>query len=392
MSSISSSNSPIHWSAAITLFGTSFTALIFIPSYAWFYDYSTAAWLSFVILAILNGISITAGYHRLWAHRTYQAHWSVQIIFMLFGTMAVQNSILIWASGHRNHHRHVDNTEFDPYSIKRGFWFSHMGWMIRKYESGKEDFSNSPDLLKNRLVMFQHKYYIALALGTNFLLPALIGFWVGDLWGVILLGGLLRLVWCHQTTFFINSLAHIWGRRPYTDENTARDNDFLAIFTYGEGYHNYHHLFQYDYRNGIKWYQIDPTKWLIAALSIFGLTKNLQRTDNFAIEKARIAMQFKRAEEKLLATPTAMQVQIGVLKVLLTQEYECFSKAIQAWAKLKEAWYEDTKSALRSGETMAIYKLKFHALEVEMRLQRKRLQTLVSQVHHIVSTQSINLL
>tara|TARA_B100000745_G_scaffold135636_1_gene88617 strand:- start:9130 stop:10338 length:1209 start_codon:yes stop_codon:yes gene_type:complete len=373
-------NSPIHWPGAITLFGTTIAALILVPAYAWYNDYSTAAWVSFVVLAILNGISITAGYHRLWAHRTYEAHWSVRFVLMFFGTMAVQNSILIWASGHRTHHRHVDDTEHDPYSAKRGFWFSHMGWMIRKYESGKEDLSNSPDLLKDPLVMFQHKHYTALALGINFLFPALIGYLVGDLWGVMLLGGLLRLVWCHQTTFFINSLAHIWGRRPYTDENTARDNDFLAIFTYGEGYHNYHHLFQYDYRNGIKWFHIDPTKWLIAGLSFVGLTKNLKRCDKFAIEKARIAMQFKRAEEKMQAQPTAMHAHVEAMKARLAQEYEHYSKALQDWAKLKEAWYQDTKNAIKNGETLAAYKAKFKAMEVEMRLQRKRLQALVRQV------------
>lgn len=375
-------NSPINWPAAIVLFGTPIAALILVPLYAWFNDYSTAAWASFAILAIVNGMSITAGYHRLWAHRTYEAHWSVRFLLMLFGTMAVQNSILIWASGHRTHHRHVDDTEQDPYSAKRGFWFSHIGWMLRKYESGREDFSNVPDLLKDPMVMFQHKHYTQLALLTNFGIPALIGLMVGDFWGVILLGGLLRLVWSHHTTFFINSLAHIWGRRPYTDENTARDNDILAIFTYGEGYHNYHHLFQYDYRNGIRWYHIDPTKWLIASLSYVGFTRNLKRCDAFAIEKARIAMQFKRAEEKLQAQPTAVHVQLEAFKAHLAEEYEHFSKALQEWAKLKEAWYQDTKNALKNSDALAVYKIRFKAMEVEMRLQRKRLQALVAQVQN----------
>jgi len=304
MSSNHESVNPVNWPAAITLYSTSIAALIMVPVYAYFNDISTAAWASFVVLAILNGMSITAGYHRLWAHRTYEAHWTVRFVLMFFGTMAVQNSILVWASGHRTHHRHVDDPENDPYSIKRGFWFAHMGWMVRKFESGKEDFSNAPDLLKDPMVMFQHKHYTALALGINFGFTALLGLALGDVWGVMLMGGLFRLVWSHQTTFFINSLAHMWGRRPYTDENTARDNDLLAVFTYGEGYHNYHHIFQYDYRNGIRWYQIDPTKWVIAGLSYVGLTWNLKRVPKFQVEKARIAMQFKRAEEHLKATPS----------------------------------------------------------------------------------------
>lgn len=376
-------NSPINWPGTIVLFGTSIAALIGLPLYAWFNDYSTAAWVSFVVLAVLNGMAITAGYHRLWAHRTYEANVVVRFFLMLFGTMAVQNSVLVWASGHRTHHRHVDDIEHDPYSAKRGFWFSHMGWMLRKYESGEENFSNAPDLLKDKMVMFQHRHYTALALATNFGIPAAIGLLAGDLWGVMLLGGLARLVWSHQTTFFINSLAHIWGRRPYTDENTARDNDLLAVFTYGEGYHNYHHLFQYDYRNGIRWYQIDPTKWLIAGLSYVGLTKNLKRCDAFAIEKARITMQFKRAEEKMHAQQGTVHAQVEAMKARLAKEYEHFSHALHEWAKLKEAWYEETKHALKSGETMASYKAQYKAkvkaLETEMRQQRRRLQALVAQ-------------
>ncbi|WP_370264278.1 acyl-CoA desaturase [Limnobacter sp.] len=370
---------PVHWPAAITLYGTSLAALVLLPTYAWFNDFSAAAWGSFVVLAVLCGLSITAGYHRLWAHRTYEAHWVVRFVLMVFGTMTVQNSILVWASGHRTHHRHVDDVDHDPYSAKRGFWFSHMGWMLRQYPSGRDDFSNAPDLLKDPMVMFQHKHYTALALGLNFTLPFILGYLLGDVWGVVLLGGLARLVWCHQTTFFINSLAHIWGRRPYTDENTARDNDLLAVFTYGEGYHNYHHLFQYDYRNGIKWYHIDPTKWLIAGLSVVGLTKNLKRCDKFAIEKARIAMQFKRAEAKLQTQPLTMQAQVEAFKARLAQEYEHYSKALQDWAKLKEAWYRETREALANGEVMAQYKAKFKNLEADMRLQRKRLQALVKR-------------
>jgi len=397
MSSNHESVNPVNWPAAITLYSTSIAALIMVPVYAYFNDISTAAWASFVVLAILNGMSITAGYHRLWAHRTYEAHWTVRFVLMFFGTMAVQNSILVWASGHRTHHRHVDDPENDPYSIKRGFWFAHMGWMVRKFESGKEDFSNAPDLLKDPMVMFQHKHYTALALGINFGFTALLGLALGDVWGVMLMGGLFRLVWSHQTTFFINSLAHMWGRRPYTDENTARDNDLLAVFTYGEGYHNYHHIFQYDYRNGIRWYQIDPTKWVIAGLSYVGLTWNLKRVPKFQVEKARIAMQFKRAEEHLKAHPAgqsthltqlsegisaqaqAMQAQLEAFKARLSHEYENYSRALQDWAKLKEAQYAETKSAIMSGEVMAAYKLKFKELEKQMKAQRKRLKTLVAQ-------------
>ena len=111
----------------------------------------------------------------------------------------------------------------------------------------------------------------------NLGVPLLLGLWHGDIWGCLLLPGLLRLVVSHHVTFFINSLAHYWGSRPYTTENTARDNGILALLTYGEGYHNFHHIFQWDYRNGVRWFQYDPTKWWIAFCSFVGLAKALRR-------------------------------------------------------------------------------------------------------------------
>ena len=269
-SNTSAVKAPINWPALIVLTLTPLAALILIPWYAWTHDFSMAAWISFVVILALNGLSITAGYHRLWSHRAYEASWPVRFVLMIFGTMATQNSILNWCSGHRNHHRHVDDLDLDPYSAKRGFWFSHIGWMLRDYPSGQLDYKNAPDLLKDKMVMFQHKYYVPLALAINFGIPIGLGYLVGDVAGVVLLAGLLRLVVSHHFTFFINSWAHVSGKQPYTDTNTARDNPILALFTWGEGYHNFHHIFQYDYRNGVKWWQYDPTKWLIYGLSRVG--------------------------------------------------------------------------------------------------------------------------
>jgi stearoyl-CoA desaturase (delta-9 desaturase) len=215
----------------------------------------------------------------------------------LFGAMALQNSILIWGSQHRTHHRFVDDVDKDPYSAKRGFWFSHMGWILRNYPSGVNDFTNAKDLERDPIVMFQHRFYLPLALAMNIGLPLALGWAVGDLWGVFLLAGVLRLVVNHHFTFFINSLAHMWGSQPYTDENTARDNGALALFTYGEGYHNFHHIFQNDYRNGVKWYQFDPTKWVIAMLAGLKLATGLKRVPDLWIQRAQLAMQFKRVEK-----------------------------------------------------------------------------------------------
>lgn len=367
----------INWLPAIILTATPIAALVLIPLYAFSFEFSTAAWVSSVVLLWLNGLSITGGYHRLWAHRAYEAHWSLRVVFMLFGAMAIQNSILVWASGHRTHHRHVDDVDLDPYSANRGFWFSHIGWMLRNYESGKPNFSNASDLLNDKIVMFQHNYYVPLVVAMNFGLTLALGWMLDDIWGVFLLGGLLRLVVSHHVTFFINSLAHIWGTRPYTEENTARDNPVLALVTYGEGYHNYHHIFQYDYRNGVKWWQFDPTKWLILSLSWVGITRNLKRCSDFAIQKAQLTMQFKRAQAQLEKHPA--DTRIEALKTKMAREYDTFTVAMQEWGKLKEEWYAEKKAALQQRWEDVSFRTRFKEIEYRLKMQRKRMQLLLEQ-------------
>ena len=373
------SKAPINWPGAIVLLGTPIAALILIPLYAYSHDFSIAAWVSFVLLLAMSSLGITAGYHRLWAHRTYEASLPVRIALMIAGTFAIQNSILYWSSGHRVHHRHVDDIERDPYSAKKGFWYSHIGWMLRDYPSSQTDYKNVPDLLNDKLVMFQHNHYIPLVLATNLGIPALVGWAVGDLWGVMLLGGLLRLIASHHVTFFINSLCHMWGKRPYTDENTARDNFWLAIFTWGEGYHNYHHIFQYDYRNGVKWWQYDPTKWLIWSLSKVGLTKNLRRIPSFNIKRAELAMKFKYAEKNLAIFGHNVNEDIAQMKLKIADEYETFTHTLNEWAKLKEQELQAKKVAVAERIHQMDIKLKqdFHAVEQNLIEQSQRVELML---------------
>ena len=374
---------PINWPATLVLTLTPLLALILIPWYSWNYDFSTAAWVSFFIIFPLNGLSITAGYHRLWAHRAYEASWPVRFVLMIFGTMAVQNSILFWSAGHRNHHRFVDDVDLDPYSAKRGFWFSHMGWMLRDYPSGRVDYKNVPDLKKDKMVMFQHKHYTLLAVLTNFGIPLAIGYVSGDVWGVMLLAGLLRLVISHHFTFFINSWAHISGSQPYTDENTARNNPLMALFTWGEGYHNFHHIFQYDYRNGVKWWQYDPTKWLIYGLSQLGLARKLRRIPRFIIEKAEVEMKFKHAEKTLDIYGMEFKEDVNMLREKITAEYESYKKTVNAWSKLKEQEINATKEQINQTFREVDHKLKheFHKMEHTMHAHLQRTQALLDAMN-----------
>jgi len=371
---------PINWPGALVLTITPIAALILLPLYLWSHSISTAAWIVFAIFVTWNGLGITAGYHRLWAHRTYQATWIVRFILMIGGTLGIQNSILFWASGHRTHHQHVDDVDHDPYSAKRGFWYSHIGWMLRNYPSGTANYKNAPDLLNDPMVMFQHNYYIPLVLLTNIAMPALIGWAVGDIWGVMLMAGLVRLVISHHVTFFINSLAHMFGTQPYTDENTARDNPWLAFVTWGEGYHNYHHIFQYDYRNGVKWWQFDPTKWLILGLSKVGLTYNLKRIPTLTILHAEVAMKFKRAEANISTAVSTyghdMQHDMEVIRHRFKQEYDAFSTTLNEWTSLKEQAFQLKKAEMsqKIQEVDARLKTDFHLIEQRLHAHAERLE------------------
>ena len=382
MTSAPLKKAPINWTASITLIGTPILAIILIPLYAYYYDFSVSAWVSLFFLLALSSLGITAGYHRLWAHRAYEAALPLKILLMIGGTFAVQNSILFWASGHRTHHRHVDDVDQDPYSIKRGFWYAHLGWMIRDHSPSEPDYKNAPDLINDKLVMFQHKYYVPMVIAVHVGLLGGVGWAVGDVWGVVLLGGLLRLIISHHVTFFINSLCHMWGKRPYTDENTARDNFVLAILTWGEGYHNYHHIFQYDYRNGVKWWQYDPTKWLIWTSSKLGLAKNLRRIPSFNIQKAELAMKFKYAEQDLAIYGHDVNTDIAQMKQRIAQEYEAFTLTLNDWAKLKEQELQAKKAAMAEKIHQMDHKLKvdFQLLEHRLAHHRECLETLVRNI------------
>jgi len=356
-------------------------ALVLVPWFGLTHGFSAGAWILFVVFLYANGMSITGGYHRLWAHKSYDAHWSLRLIYLVFGTMALQNSVFAWASGHRTHHLNVDDVEKDPYSIKRGFWFAHIGWMVREYESGKPDFTNIPDLRRDPMLAFQHRFYLPLALLTNFGLPLLAGWLIGDVWGTFILAGVLRLVVSHHVTFFINSLAHMWGSRPYTDENSARDNGVLAFFTYGEGYHNYHHIFAHDYRNGVRWWQWDPTKWLIGGLSYVGITRRLKRTPVFQIQRALLAMQFTRAQEKLAQLHHAAgHSHIEQLRQRIAHEYETFLAALSEWARVKEQWLEEKKRVVVEHWEHSEIQQRLLEIEASLRTQRRRMRVISAQL------------
>ena len=357
---------------------TAVVAVSVVPWYGLSHGYHAGAWLWFVAFLCLNELSITCGYHRLFAHATYEARPALKLAYLLFGGMALQNSALLWSAGHRTHHRYIDDPQRDPYCARRGFWFSHIGWMLRNYPSGEPDLSTVRELQRDPLVMWQHRHYLPIALGMNFGLPLLLGWASGDILGVFLLGGVLRLVVSHHLTFCINSLAHIVGIQPYTDENTARDNGIVALLTFGEGYHNFHHMFAHDYRNGVRWWQWDPSKWCIYAMQWIGLTRNLKAVPWFKIQRALLDNQFRRAERQLASQRGGAHIEH--LRKRITEEYETFREAVTAWTQLREQWLQEARRAVVERWERSPLQSRLKELERGLRLQSRRLRVLSAQL------------
>jgi stearoyl-CoA desaturase (delta-9 desaturase) len=292
--------------------------------------------------------------------------------------MALQNSVLLWSAGHRQHHESIDDAERDPYCARRGFWFSHIGWMLRDYPSGIPELNRVRDLQRDPLVMWQHRHYVPVAVTMNVGLPLLAGWACGDIVGTLLLAGVLRLVVSHHLTFLINSAAHMFGAQPYSAENTARDNALIAVLTFGEGYHNFHHQFANDYRNGVRWWQWDPSKWFIKAMSWCGLAYGLKSVPWFRIQRAQLLAQFRRAERELAAI--SGQAHFAHLKARIAEEYASFQAAVSSWNEMRAQFVQKTRDSALARWERSIMCSRGRELESALQLQLGRMQLLRSQM------------
>lgn len=357
---------PLIWLNIFIFASSMLLAVVAAPLYGYFNGYGAEHWVWLLICFCFCNLSITTGYHRLWSHKAFEAHSSLRFLFALGGAFALQNSALHWSSDHRVHHKFVDNNDKDPYSAKRGFWFSHIGWMLRHYNKASyDDYSNCRDLKKDKIVMWQHKHYILLALIMNFGVPIALGVVYGDIIGMLLMVGAVRLVLNHHTTFFINSLAHIWGSQPFTDKNTARDNGILAFLTFGEGYHNFHHIFENDYRNGIYWWQYDPTKWIIKASSMVGLASKLRQTPQVRIDKARATMMLKRTQTKISHLPDRQQVAER-----LQAEFDTLVQSMNEYYEVKKQLLESKKENVVKKYEHSVLKLRYQKIKSDLEQQQ----------------------
>lgn len=300
------SRGPINWPTALFVVLSPLAAAALVWLYAASHGIGWFEIGHFVVMCYVTGLGITVGYHRLFAHRSFQAPQAVRVITALAGTASFEQSVLTWASEHRYHHKYVDQDGFpyDPYSIEQGFFHAHMGWLLRSRQPPLPR-TNVGDLEKDPFLRFQDRWILPLMLLLGFGLPTLVGVLYALVAGLpvaqgalsgLVFGGLARMVFVHHGTWFINSLCHYLGRRPYDGESSARDSGLVAFFTYGEGYHNYHHAFQTDYRNGIRAWQFDPGKWVIWSLERAGLASQLGRIPEATIRMAVMREKRRRLE------------------------------------------------------------------------------------------------
>jgi stearoyl-CoA desaturase (delta-9 desaturase) len=357
-----------HWDTFSFVAGYHLLILALLPFFLDVFSWGAVA--LFAVTYIIGGLSITVGYHRLYAHRSYNANPFFEWCVLIGSTLAFEMSALMWSHDHRVHHNHVD-TDKDPYSIEKGFWYAHVLWLFdytRKYDA-----SLVSDLTKNPRVMLQHKHYLLLCIAVNVGVFLLGWAMLGSALASFYLGFLVRMAMIHHCTWFINSLCHTYGSKTYARELSAVDNAVLAVLTFGEGYHNYHHAFAADYRNGIRWYHFDPSKWTIWIASKLGLAKNLRAINDVTVQKSLVlkdkklilehisdemdeyAAELKAKLEELSTTfeeqAAALMVKVRELKKATADQRKKLQAEIKALRlKLKETWdewVEITRAAAR---------------------------------------------
>jgi stearoyl-CoA desaturase (delta-9 desaturase) len=248
----------------------------------------------------LTVIGITAGFHRLFTHRGFEAARPVRIFLAIAGSMALQGPVIKWCAVHRRHHQQSDR-EGDPHSpyafgdgfwaMVRGMWHSHVGWL---FEDEPKDMHRSvSDLMTDKALVFIDKtFFLWFTIGL--IIPTAIGYFVmGSWWGALhglFWGGGARVCLMHHATWSINSVCHIWGTRPFNSNDESRNNFIFGIVSFGEGWHNNHHAFPTSARHGLRWYQLDISWLFIRTLKTFGLAWNLRLPNEAALKaKRRIA-------------------------------------------------------------------------------------------------------
>jgi sn-2 palmitoyl-lipid 9-desaturase len=263
-----------HWSLGLSwinvfFFGSIHVVALLAP---WFFSWS-ALGTTVLLHWLFGGIGICLGYHRLLTHRSFQVPKWLEYSIALLGALAMQGGPVFWVGGHRQHHLHTEDWDKDPYSAKRGFWWSHMLWIL--YPTAESFDPNlyrkwAPDLAKDAFYRWLDKYFLLLQL------PVALGLYAVGGWSFVIYGVFLRAVILWHTTWLINSASHITGYRSFEETgDNSRNLWWTALLTYGEGWHNNHHAHPNVAPAGRTWWEIDTTWWVIQGLQKLGLAKKV---------------------------------------------------------------------------------------------------------------------
>ncbi len=276
-----------------------------IPAFFIFNFQALAICLGLYFATACLGITLT--YHRLLTHRSFKIYKPLEYFFALLGCLACQGGPIKWVATHRLHHSYPDEVN-DPHSPTKGFWWAHIGWLFfinPATDQPKEYFQLAPDLAKDPAHVFLDKTYLL----WTFLLAAvlyILGGWTFVVWGVA-----VRIVFVYHVTWLVNSAAHIWGYRTYQAEDQSMNLWWVALLSWGEGWHNNHHAFQYSARHGLKKSEIDITFMVIRALNFLGLVNSIKTPTFTALqrkagEKIKSAPYFEPQSNSLLETAEEM--------------------------------------------------------------------------------------
>ena len=225
--------------------------------------------VAFLLYCITAGVGITLGFHRLVSHRSFETPKLVEYFLIFCGTLACQGGPLDWIGLHRIHHKYSD-TELDPHDSNKGFYWSHLGWMLCQNPANEKISRYTKDIASDPFYQFCQIGMIPIQVILGFLLYH----WGG--WSFVIWGIFVRLVFVFHCTWFVNSATHKFGYVSHDSHDSSKNCWWVALLTFGEGWHNNHHAYQYSARHGLQWWEIDLTWMMIKTLAILGLAKNIK--------------------------------------------------------------------------------------------------------------------
>ncbi|ESA35258.1 acyl- desaturase [Leptolyngbya sp. Heron Island J] len=270
---------PINWPTAIFMVAVHSIALLaFLPG-----NFSWSALAVALFLHWLTGcLGITLGWHRLVAHRSFKTPKWVEYFFVFCGSLACQHGPIEWIGLHRHHHAFSDQP-VDHHSSTKGFWWSHMGWIFHEVPADSDVPRLTKDIANDPFYLFCERYFLLMQIALGLLLYA-VGGWPFVLWGIF-----VRLVAVYHCTWFVNSATHKFGYRTYDAGDYSTNCWWVAVVTYGEGWHNNHHAFQFSARHGLKWWEVDVTWITIQLLAKLGLATKIKLPKQEDMQQAALS-------------------------------------------------------------------------------------------------------